>query len=136
MTPTRISNSATTTQCVEMLEKYPAIRESVRYACGHYRKIRLATRTTAFCHFLFTSKDPDEASKFFADLISGADLSGNDPVLVLRNRLFGTIKSKSKMTTMETMALTIKAWNYRRKGKTITAVRWRHEEGEDFPKAI
>lgn len=74
-------------------------------------------------HYLFAHKDRAAADKFFFDLKNGENLNVGDPVLSLRNRLVtGRLTSKVKLSvsSSETVALMIRAWNARRSGRQIT----------------
>jgi hypothetical protein len=68
----------------------------------------------------------DDVTAFAEGLISGAALEVNNPILVLRNRLF-SIKEASRLhrvTGEQIMALVIKGWNAFRRGETITILKW------------
>jgi hypothetical protein len=68
--------------------------------------------------------DHDDAETFFADLHLGANLSANDPVFLLRERLtkdreYHLKRNEVIDSTIRWMRLTAVAWNARRRGSTL-----------------
>lgn len=87
-----------------------------------------------FLHYVFSQHDEEEADKFFEDLTTGANLAAKDPVLVLRKTLMSYDRKMMAQLRGRIMALTIKAWNFRRRGKTVHM--YKFLENEDFPQPI
>lgn len=118
-----------------ILKAHPRIRDAVLYSQTHGRNVPLQGRITAFCLYRFREKDAIAAEVFFRDLISGANLNLNDPILKLRNRLMEIRNSKSTLNPVVLLALTIKAWNHRRRGTTPRILSWRTDGAspEPFP---
>jgi hypothetical protein len=106
----------------ELLRKHPDVRRSIRVA--RETKQLLRQRTLVACHYLFAKKNNDEADLFVRQLISGADLTEDDPVYVLREKLLKNSMSKAKLPDAYLMAMVIKAWNARRNGKAMLALRY------------
>lgn len=88
--------------------------------------------TLAAAHFLFAEKSKYDADQFVADLKSGAGLAAHDPVHRLRERLISVVASKTRLTRYAIFAYVIKAWNKRRAGETVSALRL--VDNEPFPK--
>lgn len=70
-------------------------------------------------YWLFSEKDPEATERFFSDFATGSSLEPGDPVLILRDRI---VKSKAatkklRMTPADTVAVIIRAWNFRRAGE-------------------
>ena len=88
-------------------------------------------------HYLFSRKDPALADEFFVKLAQGTNLKDDDPIYLLRERLMReNLKgSRTRMVPREALALTIKAWNAKRKNEKPRSLRWRGngEGAEEFP---
>lgn len=108
--------------------------EEAKSAGARVKHLMYKSVATA-CYWLFSRRDAAMAEMFFDKLASGVGLVPGDPVLRLRERMIWHAKNKAKMRTEEMMALTIKAWNAFRKGKTLSVLRWRHSDRPDevFP---
>ena len=120
---------------VELLDKYPDLRESVNIVCAT-KKCRLITPSLeSAMHFVFSRFDKVAADTFMTDVKTGSNLVPGDSVLCLRERLINNLSSKSKLNQEYIAALMIKAWNHRRDGIQIKYLRYR-ESGpgtEPFP---
>lgn len=120
-------------QILETLERHPGVRASVTFVhrCRHV----LVGRLAASCHHRFSQKDPPEADRFIEDLATGASLSRSDPVLRLRERLMRNKAEKSKLPAREISPPVLKSWSARRRGETLTYLRWRThgEKPEPLP---
>jgi hypothetical protein len=109
-----------------LLDLHPNIRYSVFYAENRKNRSKLVPpRIVSYLHYKMSCIDDDETESFFRDLIDGTGLEAGDPVYVLREILVENAASKRKRSMVELMALTIKAWNHRRKGTSIKFLRWR-----------
>lgn len=74
------------------------------------RRMKLGTSIVGgVAYYLFNEIDTELANNFFDQLISGANLSENSPILVLRNRLPRITQERLK--PFEVLALYIRAWN-------------------------
>lgn len=114
----------TNTKIEELLEKYPDIRMSVRFAAGHKTRGIIPTSLVGGCHYLFSKRDGVLACEFFDKLIKGNNLDDEEPVYLLRERLLSNALNKAKLPRHEIAAITIKAWNFTRKGTRIKTLRW------------
>lgn len=68
--------------------------------------------------------DPKHTEWWINALISGENLTENDPVLRLRNR-FITSGKRVIISRVEQAALIIKSWNLSREGKPVRLLQWR-----------
>jgi hypothetical protein len=88
---------------------------------------------------LFLRLDSQQVEQFADHLTTGAGLHRRNPVLMLRNRLVGSQRDQySTLSVREALvAITIKAWNAWREGKTLQTLAWRAEgrRAEPFPEA-
>lgn len=123
----------TNTEVVDLLAKYPGVRESIGKTRETKRLVPNSVLTA--CHYLFAQRDADAASQFVVDLIGGHNLTEGDPVYVLRERLMKNALAKAKLQSCYIMALIVKAWNHRRDDNTIRYLRFRQEgdNRETFP---
>jgi hypothetical protein len=118
----------------EVLEQHPGIRRSVSLVSSQKVKFIPGSALSAL-HYLFSQKDTVLADAFLEALTSGTNLAEIDPIYVLRERLLNNMVAKGKVPTLYLMAVTVKAWNAMRKGRTIRNLGWRggEESPEDFP---
>jgi hypothetical protein len=120
------------TESDRLIESYPRIERSVE-VCRNNERLMPPSILVA-CHYLFAEKDPQAADAFVHDVVTGAQLEEGDPVLLLRSRLVKNSVSKAKLKKEYIMALTIKAWNYRRLGDPVKTLKFAEEGGpEKFP---
>jgi len=113
----RYSNS----EVEELLRKYPEARYAAQQ-CG--RNGLLPPSVHRGLIYLFSQVDQEQAAKFMEDTMNGANLSSDDPVYRLRERLVQNSLSKAKLSVAEIAALCIKAWNFRRSGKSCRTLKW------------
>jgi hypothetical protein len=122
----------------DALERHGEIRESIHY--GQMTKAMLRHSLGTVLHYLFSRKDKVLADQFFVKLAQGTNLKDDDPIYLLRERLMReNLKgSKTRLVPKEVLAITIKAWNAKRKDEKPRSLRWRgNGEGpEDFPAIV
>ncbi len=115
----------------QFLSDNPDLRDAAR-AADHYRRAKLLpTSTIGLTWWLLNRIDTDKCGEFFDRLGDGAMLPKGHPVLTLRNRLADINSRPGRTPERHVTALVIKAWNYFRAGKTLTALRF--AENENFP---
>lgn len=130
-------NQLTNIEVQELLEWHPSIRKSVgRFVAPSSRALVPLSHVCAF-HYIFSMKDPELADEFMDKVVTGANLSENDPVGVLRNKLILTKLNKSQTNPRHLRAYLIKTWNAVREGRVIKSLSWRSERypNEKFPEA-
>lgn len=86
-------------------------------------------------YWMLSNRDARAAEEFFHKLATGADLSAGDPILMLRNALqdrngLGE-RRNTRYAKRRIAALTVKAWNKWRKGKTVKLLKF--SDSEAFP---
>lgn len=120
----------------EWLEANPEIRESVKVGQRAGKgSIHYTPSAGAALHYRMSLFDADLADAFWNDLIEGTAKKG-DPVFVLREALIRDLSQAHRMSVWHRIALTIKAWNATRDGKTsVHAIGWRSsgKAAEPFP---
>jgi len=119
-----------------LVKQHPDIRQSVLF-CDSRRRLGNVTTFVA-CHYLFAQKDRAAADAFINQLVTGTDLPANDAVYLLRERILADRLAKEKLSKVYVMALVIKAWNFRRQGKSIKTLQFREtgDTPESFPVVI
>jgi hypothetical protein len=81
-----------------------------------------------------SESNPFEGASFMEELATGADIS-NSTVLYLRNYLIRDRLSAKKLPIEQKAALTIKAWNYYIKGRSVKKISF-NPINENYPKLI
>ena len=129
----RIFKKGVTNKEVEkILREHPDLDESV--AVGRELGNILPPGIGAFCHYIFHRLDRKAADSFFQQLKTGANLKPRSPILILRDKLLFCRSSKAFLSRQAIAALTIKAWNFFRKGREVANVSWKPRE--HFPQAL
>lgn len=131
---TKMSRLITTRDMMQTFEKHPEITKSVSFILnqrGVSGKISLPI--AIFCHYLFARIQPGHAESFFIQLAKGTALERGHPIFELKRRL-DNITTKGNYTgRIETVALTIQAWNAWRRKESIRTLSY--DRGSDFPEA-
>jgi len=127
----------TTVQVETLLEQHPDIRHYARLSTHKANKNRwVAPSIVATCWYLASRKNKEEANKFFTAFLTGIDIPGESPILVLRNKLIDISASPLLMlSATHRIQLIILTWNLWRKEKTIKHFRLStlNVSSEDFP---
>lgn len=130
----RSNEIVTNQEMQQFLDGNPRIMESLSFVKQVKLESILPASVAAGLHFLMARMEPDEADLFFCDLAKGTMLAASDPVFLLREKLlFYKNRVGAKLTRRELVAHVIKAWNYRRTGKTVKRLTWAKKTGEEFP---
>jgi hypothetical protein len=125
-------NAPTPAQALSIVEAEPHIRDSVRVGRNVTKVIGGPIGVFAALHLVFVETDPEPAEDFFTGLKSGAELDRRDPLLRLRNQIVRPRKDRGyTQSPHHVAALTIKAFNLRRAGRTVEALLYR--SNENFP---
>jgi hypothetical protein len=125
----------TKTQVTALVSADPRI-PVVAGRTGNWGRHLAAPRIIAFCYYLFSEQDGRLADRFFSEFTDGANLSKDNPVYRLRERLVGNSLAKAKLPPVEVISLFFKAWIAYREGRPVKALRWRGDGGiyaEPFP---
>jgi hypothetical protein len=102
---------------------------------GETVKKMIGKSLATFLHYTFARINQNQASRFFEDWSTGANLNADSPILQLRNRLMYNKREdvQMKLDPVNQVALVILAWNAIRENKKYTKLRW---TGNAFPEAI
>ena len=96
-----------------ILKKHPGMRESATWANGVRSNVFLAhvpPSALAFLHYIFSQHKPQKAQEFF-DLIG--DIKSDNPgtpTRVMRDWILKNERSRCPATTLEYLAIMVKAW--------------------------
>lgn len=88
----------------------------------------------AALHFLLSRVHPKQSFDFLQQISTGLNLTEGHPVFLLRTKLQLARDGRFNFSPAERMALTIKAWNAVRAGKTLGQLTWKNYE--DFPEIV
>lgn len=146
--PESLVNKSRTVPAVELLhilDEHPKIRDAISWASTARKHIPGITQSyLAASRYLFSRvNDPDPASLaadvdwFFARLADGTELMETDPVRLLREILHrnACATKTNRMHSSVIFALTIKAWNATREGRSMQILAYRPggRSREQFP---
>jgi len=121
-----------------LVKKHPGMRDAVEWSAGMrgnaiFRKV--SGSILAFLRYVFTAYKPQKAAEFF-DLVGDVvpDKEGT-PTRVLRDWYLTKDKGRAAATTLELMAVTVKAWNVFLTGERLQKLIWRRagKFPESFP---
>jgi hypothetical protein len=129
------------TQGLEYLNAHPEIRDHQRARHNlRYSPMKFSEGLAAALSYEFSQVDAQDNDTFWELFASGAELAEDSPILHLRNRLISHAQSSSKvshsrLTIEHRAALTIKAWNLWRQGRTVRQLTWKPggAKPEPFP---
>lgn len=121
-------------ETLEFIETHASVEAAAEYI-HHHGKLPWAPGLLGFSYWALATVDEEYAQLFFDGLITGSDLSANDPILVLRNKLMN-IRTASIRAQDDRMivALVFKAWNLSRRGKSISVLKFMSTEPFPVPK--
>lgn len=116
-----------------LLRTHPGISESVRTVIRS-PILRYPPSLAAFLHYHFSTIDADAADVFWEQVLQGIGLERDSGP----HRLHVTVQSirdtpGKSLETVWLWAVTIKAWNAWREGRSVKVLRW--STGEKFPEA-
>lgn len=122
----------------DLLGANPGLRDAISESTTPRMRDIMTNSLAGFFRYIFSEIDPEAGPRFMDDLRDGAGMQLNDPVQVLRDRLLKVRATPStRMDEQYIIALTILAWNLRRKGRKIghKAFNWKPED-QSFPNPI
>lgn len=120
----------------EIIDGHPGLNESV-IKTGKYHKIFIYHHFVAFCHYIASQIDREDADYFIDQVATLVGHEEGSPMLKFRQYLDGVREAKNKgklEPRRQLLGHFIKAWNHFRKGEKISRLKFRPEE--DLPKLI
>jgi hypothetical protein len=98
---------------LQILKKHTGVREEVAWACSVRSNVilsKIPKSPLAFLKYVFTAYKPNKASEFFDFLGDIRMDSMGTPTRVLRDWILKNERSRAPATTLELMAVMVKAW--------------------------
>lgn len=85
----------------------------------------MSYRDWSLYYYLFSQKSQSEAADFLTRLATGLELTETDPIYLLRKKLeFSQFSKSQQLTPKAKVSFIVQAWNYYRRGKTVTTLRY------------
>lgn len=124
----RSNTQVTNAQLLQILEKYPWLREVAREATNVSRGCAIPASVIGLCWWLFAQiKEPpaeEDCSFFMARLADGQNLAKGDPIYELRRAAEASRSTQGERSQTYLIAITIKAWNAYRAGDQVGLLRY------------
>lgn len=123
---------------MELLRRFPHLRHSMAFVESLRKTSNLPASAgiAGALHCMITAaSDVATASRFMTLLASGAGLSSDDPIYLLRERLMANKTGRAKLPIEDVVALMIKAYNAHISGDKMKNLWWRRKgkSPEAFP---
>jgi hypothetical protein len=123
------STAPTPQQALALIEATPDLPESVRVARRVAKEIGGPLGIFAGLHSVFRDVDRTATDEFFESLETGLQLKRGDPVWHLRRHILRPRRDRHYAQTPYYMAaLVVKAFNYRRAGRTVELLAFKSKE--------
>ena len=124
------------TELWDAFERHPRLEHYTKKA--KRSSAMIADSIMGFLYYQFSLINKDAADLFVDHLVSGENMKARDPIMKLRERLTKdklTRNVSKKISTIEKMAIIIKAWNFWRQGTLIVLLAYRPvgPQPESFP---
>lgn len=115
------------TEIRAFIDYNPDIRDAVSLALRVYRGMDAPSPAAlAYAIWRLRRIDRERADQFFIDASEKANLGPNDPALALARRFAEIRRTKKRTPVEEQLTLIYRAWNARRKGRTLAMVKAVH----------
>ncbi len=98
----------------------PALRLAVEAAVAMRGRKQIPASVIGLTWWLFSEIDADECATFWQGLHTGANLDGNSPIHVVREKIIKRSADAGRVSESEYLAWIIKAWNLWRAERTIS----------------
>lgn len=123
-------------ELLDYLDSHPGMRESVRIGESVRKQgvLRYPGALVSGLHYLMSELDVDDANVFWERLSNGESLNVGDPIHTLRQLLLRDQGAQRRMATTHRAAVTIKAWNAYRAGRSLQVLKW--SRGGSTPEAF
>jgi hypothetical protein len=126
----RSNHRPTFSACLHWLEANPGIRDEMLAVSGLRRPpIYLTARYAAPFAYRARQLEPEALPEFLSRLESGAELTEDDPIYVLRRWLVRVKTEGLAVSRFEMMGRLVKVWNYWLAGVSMEMLRWSSREG-------
>jgi hypothetical protein len=128
-------------QVIDLLKSEPGIEDALYYGGRLRHELKTAPSPVSGVYYLINSLDPDDANFFWDKLLTGAELSMEDPIYKARDWFHKQVSTKrhgDRPSFTHQAAMVAKAWNHFRREEQPEEVRWRPggTRNEPFPTLI
>jgi hypothetical protein len=119
----------------ETVKEHPDLEAACLASDTVRKEVPINGSVLAVAWYLFSRQDRELAALFFDSLKTGANLSIDDPIHLLRRMVWNAQKSRATLSRTDHFALLIKTWNAVRSGAKRKMLRWntRGDNAEQFP---
>ena len=124
---------ATVGELLSYLDANPGLRDSTQIGVRiAHSAVRYPQSAATSLHYIMAKRASKEEADLFWTRLRDGDIEGT-PIYVLRETLLLDLGRPHHMSVEHRSALTVKAWNAVRDGRTLQIVSWRPGAGEKFP---
>jgi hypothetical protein len=116
-------------QLLRYYEDHPGLEEAMVQVRPAMKTLKLRPGPAIAVRYRLNQLDVDEAALFFDSLRSGANLDEGSPILALRRYCENErdrYRRKSAQPDFKWVAVTIKAWNAWREGRSVQVLQYSH----------
>jgi hypothetical protein len=117
--------TVTNAQMIDTLVKHPELRAHAGEAEHVSRNCALPPSLIGWAMWLFYQLDPEDAQHFFTRLASDERHQSGEPIYELRKAAENSQSVRGSRNVTYLSAITIKAWNVFRDGRTVGILRYR-----------
>jgi hypothetical protein len=128
-------------QLLRLFDENQGLRESNKAVEPARKALKLRPGAAVATHYRLGIVDADDRDAFFAKLRTGEELKARDPILILRRYSQEEItrgRGRVRNPDFRWVAVTIKAWNFWREGKSIDLLRYMYGGSvrEEWPEPV
>lgn len=102
------------TLVAELLERHPGMIQSGRVGQTS-RYVTKSPAAAAFCHYIFSRIDPEQADLFMETVTGGENIAKGNPIYAFRQRLINEVKELRPYEVVHYLVLTWNAWRQNKK---------------------
>lgn len=123
---TNLNLGPTTRQTLDVLERHPAVRDTVAESKGKGQKrAALGPAIYGSVRYLTGLADQEDSEEFFGRLTDGAGLEPGSPILVLRERLLASaINPTQRLRPLVKARFLVRTWNAHVSGESMQKLQY------------
>lgn len=115
------------------IDANPDMESAVDFAMQFARKTDCPPAVVAYTYMILRRIDEKDAAEFWVGVSEKVGLRDGDPILALANRFAEARRNRERLTRRTQISLVYRAWNTRRKGKTMRFIRVNSPSGGLVP---
>lgn len=105
------------------VNEHPSLGWAAETARAYARKADALPAVVAYTLYRLAKINKVQAVQFWTDAAEKVDLAAGDPALTLGYRFANARRNKERLDRRQQIALVFRAWNHRRAGNRVTAIR-------------